>query len=69
MTDEEQLKILERAQFFYEWGLPGLCVSFVALMFGAVSHDFHALLIGGGMGMVSILMLQLGRHYKDKGLP
>jgi hypothetical protein len=69
LTDDEQLKILERAQFLYECGLPGLGVGFGVIVFGAASHDFVTLLIGGGIGLVSMCMLQLGKHYKDKALP
>lgn len=69
MTDDEQLRILERALRLYDCGIPGLCVGFGVIVFGAVSHDFLTLLIGGGIGLVSMCMLQLGKHYKDKCLP
>lgn len=69
MNDEEELRILERAQFLYELGLPGLGVGLGVILFGTATQDFTTLLIGGGIGMVSMLMLQLGRYYKEKFLP
>lgn len=69
MTNEDELRILERAQFLYELGLPGMGVGLGVVVFGVATQDFTTLLIGGGIGTVSMLMLQLGKYLKDKVLP
>ena len=69
LTPDEELRILERAQFLYECGLPGMGVGLGVTLFGIATQDFTTLLIGGGIGTASMLMLQLGKHYKDKVLP
>jgi hypothetical protein len=68
--EEEELRILERAQFLYELGIPGGCMG-MFLLFIAPFFDVWWTVATTGLviSALSISMIQLGKYYKDKVLP
>ena len=69
MIDEEELKILERAESFYEIGIPGGVVGFFFGMCAPFFDYWEAMASTSLIIMaLSYASIRLGGYYKDKVL-
>jgi len=69
LNNEEELRILERAQWLYEAGIPGAAVGIGITLLSAFTQDTVTALIGTGITVTSLCLIELGKHYKSKYLP
>ncbi len=66
MKEGEILKLLERAEWFFEMGIPGLVVGLGVTMIAGFSHDVVMAFIGAGITTTSLCFIELGRRYRNK---
>lgn len=70
MTNDEELKILERAESFYEIGIPGAVVAFFLGMCAPFFGHWETVASTSLIIMaLSYAAIRLGGYYKDKVLP
>lgn len=69
MTDDEELRILERAEWFYEVGIPGGAVGALLFLLAFFLRDQDMLATGAIILAISAVAIKLGQYYKDKVLP
>ena len=68
MTDEEELEILERAEWFYEMGIPGGFVGASLFILAFFMQDQDMLATGAIILAISAAAVKVGQYYKDKVL-
>lgn len=69
LSEEEQLRILERAEWLYEVGIPGLGVGGIFLFLSLFLRDHDMLATGVVVLAISVTAIKVGQYYKDKVLP
>ncbi len=60
------LKFLERAEWLFEMGIPGAAVGIGVTLYSAFTHEASTALIGTGITLLSLCLIELGRRYRDK---
>jgi len=60
------LKMLERAEWLFEMGIPGAAVGIGMTIFAGFSQDAVMALIGSGITITSLCLIELGRRCRDK---
>lgn len=68
-TEDEELKVLERAHTCYEVGIPGMLCGGVLITIGSIMHDVPMFATGGIIALVSFIAIKLAEHLKAKVLP